>query len=117
MASCSRCSAANADLFSPTGDVVCRFCFNADQNAQADARARASLEQDAPPGFRPAAPGGPPQSPRSMIAGGLALMGFAVLFVLGTALLFGHVYPIWAGALLVGGAASTFRGVVQLRRS
>jgi len=117
MASCSRCSASNADLFSPTGDVVCRFCFNSDQNAQADARARASLERDAPPGFKPVAPGGPPTNPRSMITGGLAVMGFAVIFALGTVILFERIYPLWVGVLLLGGAASVFRGVVLLRRS
>jgi hypothetical protein len=117
MASCSRCNAANADFFSPTGDVVCRVCFNSDQTAQADARARASLEQDAPPGFRAAAPGGPPTSPRSMIAGGVAVMGFAVIFALGTVIFFGSIYPVWVGALLLGGAASVLRGATQLRRS
>jgi uncharacterized Zn finger protein (UPF0148 family) len=50
MTSCSRCNAPNADLFTPAGDVVCRFCFNTAQNAEADARARAALERDAPPG-------------------------------------------------------------------
>ena len=116
MASCSRCNAPNADLFSPTGDAVCRFCFNVGQNAQAEARARESLERDAPPGFKPVAPGAPPTSARGMIAGGFAVMGFAVIFALGTVILFERIYPIWVGLLLLGGAASVFRGFAQLRR-
>ena len=117
MASCSRCNAPTADLFTPTGDLVCRVCFSAEQNAQADARARASLEENAPPGFRAAAPGGPPTSPRSMIVGGVAVMGFAVIFALGTVIFLDLIYPFWVGALLLGGGASVVRGVSQLRRS
>jgi hypothetical protein len=52
-----------------------------------------------------------------MITGGITVMGFAVIFALGTVILFGSIYPIWVGALLLGGAASVFRGVAQLRRS
>jgi hypothetical protein len=76
MASCSRCNAPNADLFSPTGDLLCRSCFNVAQNTQAEQRARESLERDAPPGFKVTGPGAPPTSSRAMIAGGFAVMGF-----------------------------------------
>jgi hypothetical protein len=113
---CSRCNAPNADLFTPAGDLVCRFCFNTEQNAQADARARASLEQDAPPGFKMAGPGATPPSPRRMIAGGLGVVAFAVLFAVGTVVMFDRIYPIWFGLLLLGGATSVVRGVALLRR-
>jgi hypothetical protein len=52
-----------------------------------------------------------------MIVGGVAVMGFAVIFALGTVIFFGSIYPVWVGALLLGGAASVFRGATQLRRS
>jgi hypothetical protein len=60
---CARCNAPNADLFTPAGDQVCRVCFSAEQNAQADARARASLDRDAPLGLKAADPAAPPPSP------------------------------------------------------
>jgi hypothetical protein len=113
---CSRCKAPNADMFSPTGESVCRFCFNTEQNAQADARARASLERDAPPGFKAADSGAPPPIPRTMIGQGLAVMGFAVLFALGTLVLFDCIYPIWVGLLLLGGGTHVARGLVLARR-
>jgi hypothetical protein len=113
---CARCNAPNAEFFTPEGDQVCRACFSAAQNAQAEARARASLERDAPPGFKVAGPGTPPPSPRRLIAGGLAVMGFGVLFALGTVVLFGRVYPIWLALLLLGGTQAVARGLVQLRR-
>jgi hypothetical protein len=116
MASCSRCNAPNADLFSPTGDLLCRFCFNVAQNARADARARESLEREAPPGFVVAGTGAPPTSSRALIVGGFAVMGCAVAFTLVIAVLFDRIYPVWTGMLLLGGAAAVLRGFAQRRR-
>jgi len=116
MATCSRCNAPNADLFTVTGDVVCRFCFNSAQNAQADARARASLERDAPMGMKAADPGAPPATPGKVIGSGLALMGVAVAFAVGTMVVFDRVYPILTGGLLVAGFANLARGLALRRR-
>jgi hypothetical protein len=116
MTACSRCNAPNADMFSATGDVVCRFCFNTEQNAQADARARESLQRDAPPGLKVADPSAPPPSPGRMIVSGLVIAGVGVLFGLGTVVLFGHIYPIWVGLLLLAGVANVARGLALRRR-
>ncbi len=109
---CARCNAPNADLFTPTGDLVCRVCFSAEQNAQADARARASLEQDAPLGMKVADPTAAPPSPGRMIASGAAVMGAAVLFGLGTVVLFDRIYPLWVGLLFLAGFGNLARGLV-----
>lgn len=95
MASCSRCNAPGADLFSLAGEMVCRFCFTVGLNAQAEAEARprASLRRDAPTRFKLARRGVPPRSPRAMITGGFAVLGFAVLFALGTVVAFKRIYP------------------------
>jgi hypothetical protein len=103
-------------MFTPSGDLVCRFCFNTEQNAQADARARESLERDAPPGLKAADVRAPPPSPGRMIVTGLVIMGVAVIFALGTVVLFDRVYPVWVGLLLLGGGTNVARGIALRRR-
>jgi hypothetical protein len=116
MGTCSRCNAPNADLFTPTGDLVCRVCFSAEQNAQADARARESLERDAPLGMRVAGPTGAPPTPGKMIATGLAVMGGAVVFAVALVMLTDRFYPFFTGLLFLGGFGTLARGLALRRR-
>jgi hypothetical protein len=115
MAACTRCNAPNADMYTPSGELVCRFCFNTQQNALADARAQASLAAEAVPGMKAAPPGTPPPTAGKLIGSGLAIIGAAVVFTLATVVFLDRIYPIWAGLLLLGGVANVARGL-KLRR-
>jgi hypothetical protein len=116
MAACARCNAPNADMYTPSGELVCRFCFNTQQNALADARAQASLAAEGVPGIKVAAPGAPPPSRGKLIGSGLAIIGAALVFAVATVVLLDRIYPIWVGLLLLGGIANVGRGLA-LRRS
>jgi hypothetical protein len=102
-------------MYTPSGDLVCRFCFNKEQNALADARAQASLAAEGVPGMKVAPAGTPPPSPGKLIGSGLAILGVAIVVAVGTVVLFDRIYPIWVGLLLLGGIANIGRGL-RLRR-
>jgi hypothetical protein len=102
-------------MYTPSGELVCRFCFNTQQNALADARAQASLEAEGVPGMKLAPPGTAAPSAGKLIGSGLALIGLAVAVTLATVVFLDKIYPIWCGLLLLGGIANVARGL-KLRR-
>ncbi|MFT3766624.1 MAG: hypothetical protein QM820_14085 [Minicystis sp.] len=113
MTACARCGTATAPaemFFSRTGDQICRRCNAIEQNAAAESRARESLQQNTPEGFK-ASSGG---SPGGTIAAGAALMVLGLgVFVAGIVFLDRiFLWPI----LIVGSGFVAFARGLKMRR-